>query len=449
MGERLTLLRARLARRGASPPLFWSYRPSSDRQASQAILANFLLHWFPSRALARSLSWTYSFWLGTIAATSMLLLVLTGVPLLFFYVPSVERAYGSIKDIEHVVSFGSWIRSMHRFSAHLMVAAVFAHIVRVFLTGAYKNGAPQVQRRQWNWVIGVALLLVTLLLSFSGYLLPWDQLAFWAVTIGTNIAVEIPLVGRAIGEVLIGGRSIDQATLIRFYVLHVFILPAIWTVLFCYHVWRIRKDGGLACADQIDLVAASPAAPRAAARDSIRRRSAKRGKAPPAQQASLDPPDETLNASPNLARRLAVVMLGTTALLGIVAALVASPLGAPANPLVTPNPAKSPWYFLWLQEIVTDTTIRLGSFTINGALVGGVALPGALLLLTTIWPWVDRSPLRTVGAWWPKERRRQSIVCLLVVAVMVALTLVGAFMRGPGWSFYWPWQAWPGLPTRF
>jgi len=449
MGERLTFLRGRLARRGTGSPLFWSYRPSSDRQASQAILANFLLHWFPSRALARSLSWTYSFWLGTIAATSMLLLVLTGVPLLFFYVPSVERAYGSIKDIEHVVSFGSWIRSMHRFSAHLMVAAVFAHIVRVFLTGAYKNGAPQVQRRQWNWVIGVALLLVTLLLSFSGYLLPWDQLAFWAVTIGTNIALEIPLIGRAIGEILIGGRSIDQATLIRFYVLHVFILPAIWTVLFCYHVWRIRKDGGLACADQIDLMAASPAARRAVARDSIRRRSAKREKAPPAQQASSDPPDETLNTSPNLARRLAVVMLGTTALLGIVAALVASPLGAPANPLVTPNPAKSPWYFLWLQEIVTDTTIRLGSFTINGALVGGVALPGALLLLTTIWPWIDRSPLRTVGAWWPKERRRQSIVCLLVVAVMVALTLVGAFMRGPGWSFYWPWQAWPDLPTRF
>jgi len=442
------LLRSRLALRGTGPRLFWSYRPSSDRQASQAIIANFLLHWFPSRALARSLSWTYSFWLGTIAATSMLLLVVTGVPLLFFYVPSIERAYGSIKDIEHVVSFGSWIRSMHRFSAHLMVAAVFAHIVRVFLTGAYKNGAPQVQRRQWNWVIGVALLLVTLLLSFSGYLLPWDQLAFWAVTIGTNIAVEIPLIGGAIGEVLIGGRSIDQATLIRFYVLHVFVLPSIWTVLFCYHVWRIRKDGGLACADQIDLMAASPAAPQAVAPNPTRQRSARHGKVPAAGDGSTDPADVTVNASPDLARRLSVVMLGTTALLGVVAAVVVSPLGAPANPLVTPNPAKSPWYFLWLQEIVTDTTIRVGPVTINGALVGGVVLPGLLLLVTTLWPWIDRSPLRTVGAWWPKERQSQNVVCLLVVAVMVVLTLIGAFMRGPGWSFYWPWQAWPDLPTR-
>ena len=418
--------RGRLRWRSAGPRFLWSYRPASDRQASQAILANFLLHWFPSRALARSLSWGYSFWLGTVTATAMLLLVLTGVPLLFFYVPSVERAYGSIKDIEQVVTFGSWIRSMHRLSAHLMVAAVFAHLVRVFLTGAYKNGADPAQRREWNWLMGVGLLLLTLLLSFSGYLLPWDQLAFWAVTIGTNIAVEIPLIGHAIGNVLIGGRSIDQATLIRFYVLHVFILPEIWIVLFCYHVWRIRKDGGLACADQIEL--APPA---------------------PARGAAVEPPDLAVNASPDLARRLAVVMLGTTAVVGILAALIVSPLEEPANPLVTPNPAKSPWYFLWLQEIVTDTTVHIGSVTINGALLGGVILPGALLLLMGIWPWLDRSPRATVGAWWPKERRSQNAVCLMLVGAMVVLTLIGAFMRGPGWAFYGPWQAWPDLPARF
>jgi cytochrome b-561 len=411
----------------ANPPRFlWSYRPATDSQASKAILANFLLHWFPSRALARSLSWGYSFWLGTVTATAMLLLVVTGVPLLVFYVPSVERAYGSIKDIEYVVTFGSWIRSMHRLSAHVMVGAMFAHLVRVFLTGAYKNGADPTQRREWNWVIGVGLLLVTLLLSFSGYLLPWDQLAFWAVTIGTNIALAIPLIGRAIGNLLVGGRSIDQATLIRFYVLHVFILPAMWTALFCYHVWRIRKDGGLACADQIEL--APPV---------------------PARRAAGERMDLAVNASPDLARRLALVMLATTALVGFLAALIVSPLEDPANPLVTPNPAKSPWYFLWLQEIVTDTTVHVGSVTINGALLGGVVLPGALLLLMIAWPWLDRSPRTVVGMWWPKERRSQNVVCLTLVAAMVALTLVGAFMRGPGWSFYWPWQSWPDLPTRF
>ena len=114
-----------------------------------------------------------------------------------------------------------WIRSVHRLSAHLMVAAVFLHLVRVFLTGAYKNGAGRGQRREWNWVMGVAMLLLTLFLSFTGYLLPWDQLASWAVTVGTNIAASVPYAGPRVRELLIGGRNIEQATLLRFYVLHV------------------------------------------------------------------------------------------------------------------------------------------------------------------------------------------------------------------------------------
>jgi len=141
-------------------------------------------------------------------------------------------------------------------------------------------------------------------------------------------------------------------------------------------------------------------------------------------------------------------MLGTTAVVGILAALIVSPLEAPANPLATPNPAKTPWYFLWLQEIVTDTTVHVGPVAVNGALIGGVLLPGLLLILVTMWPWLDRSPVSAVGVWWPRERRTQNVVCLLVVAAMVVLTVIGAFMRGPGWLFYWPWQAWPDLPTR-
>ena len=164
--------------------------------------------------------------------------------------PSVERAYASVKDIEYVVTFGSWIRSVHRLAAHLMVVAVFLHLVRVFLTGAYKNGVGRGQHREWNWVIGVVMLLLTLFLSFTGYLLPWDQLAYWAVTVGTNIASSIPLVGPRVRELLIGGRTIEQATLIRFYVLHVIVLPGVLGGLFAYHMWRVRKDGGLARADR-------------------------------------------------------------------------------------------------------------------------------------------------------------------------------------------------------
>ncbi len=235
---------------GVHPQPLWSMRPASDRQSGDAVVSNFLLHWFPAKACKASMDWTYSFWLGTISAALLLLLVLSGGPLLFLYVPSVERAYASIKDIEYVVAFGSWIRSVHRFSAHLMVAVVFLHMVRVFLTGAYKNGIGQGQQREWNWVLGVAMLLATLLLSFTGYLLPWDQLAYWAVTVGTNIASAVPVVGPRVRELLLGGRAIDQPTLIRFYVLHVLVLPGALGALFAYHMWRVRKDGGLARADR-------------------------------------------------------------------------------------------------------------------------------------------------------------------------------------------------------
>src|SRR5215470_11788565 len=247
---------------GVHPRPFWSVRPESDRASGDAVVSNFLLHWFPAKALKASLDWNYSLWLGTISAALLLLLVLSGLPLLFLYVPSVERAYASVKDIEWVVTFGSWLRSVHRLSAHLMVAAVFLHLVRVFLTGAYKNGAGRGQRREWNWVIGIAMLLATLFLSFTGYLLPWDQLAYWAVTVGTNIASSVPFVGPSLRELLLGGRVIEQSTLIRFYVLHIVALPGLLGLLFVYHMWRIRKDGGLARADRETLLAApAPVAP--------------------------------------------------------------------------------------------------------------------------------------------------------------------------------------------
>src|SRR5512146_1826490 len=187
---------------GVHPRPLWSFRPASDREAGDAIVANFLLHWFPNKALRASLEWRYSLWLGTASAALLLLLVVSGLPRLLRHVPSVERAYGSVKDIEHVVTFGSWIRSVHRLSAHLMVAVVFLHLARVFLTGAYKNGVGRGQRREWNWVIGVGMLLATLFLSFTGYLLPWDQLACWAVTVGTNIASSVPFVGSTIRALL-------------------------------------------------------------------------------------------------------------------------------------------------------------------------------------------------------------------------------------------------------
>src|SRR6476659_11347942 len=337
---------------------FWSWRPVSDRQAGDAVVSNFLLHWFPAKANRASLSWSYSFWLGTVSAALLLLLTVSGLPLLFLYIPSVERAYASVKDIEYVITFGFWIRAVHRISAHLMVAVVFLHMARVFLTGAYKNGVGRGQRREWNWVLGVAMLLATLFLSFTGYLLPWDPLAFRAVTVGTNIASSIPWIGPTIRELLIGGRAIEQPTLIRFYVLHVLFLPGLLGVLFAYHMWRVRKDGGLASADRSALTARRVEQPPSKTK-TYTLLGVARGTAPRIRAATLEPGEETVNSVSDLTRRAAIVVLGTIALVGILAVFVRSPLEEPANPLITPNPAKAPWYFLWLQEIVTDTTIHL------------------------------------------------------------------------------------------
>jgi quinol-cytochrome oxidoreductase complex cytochrome b subunit len=432
---------------GVHPGRLWSYRPRSDRDAGDAVVSNFLLHWFPAKVSKTSLDWSYSFWLGAASAALFLLLILSGFPLLFLYIPSVERAYASVKDIEYVITFGSWIRSVHRLAAHLMVVAVFLHLVRVFLTGAYKNGAGRGQKREWNWVLGVGMLLTTLFLSFTGYLLPWDQLAFWAVTVGTNIASSIPWVGPSIRELLIGGRAIDQPALIRFYALHVFVLPAMLGVLFLYHVWRIRKDGGLARADrEAYLEEKRPESPSTTKTYTLL--GLARGTAPTVRASSVDAPELSVNSVPDLTRRAAIAVLGTFALVSILAALIRSPLEQAANPLITPNPAKAPWYFLWLQEIVTDTTFHIGSYTVNGAFLGGVLLPGLLVALMIVWPWLDKSPAAAAGVWFPTSRRTQNLAFLLIVLVIVALTLIGVFLRGPYWNFYWPWEAWPEIPAR-
>jgi len=425
----------------------WSFRPQSDREAGYAIVSNFILHWFPAKISKASMAWGYSFWLGTISAALFFLLILSGLPLLFLYVPSVERAYQSVKDIEFVVTFGSWIRAVHRIGAHLMVIAVALHLVRVFLTGAYKNGAGRGQRREINWVIGVVMFLTTLFLSFTGYLLPWDQLAFWAVTVGTNIASSIPMIGPDVRELMIGGRAIEQATLIRFYVLHIIVLPGLLGGLFAYHMWRVRKDGGLARADA-ESVLETPQITNVVPTKTYTLLGVVRGTAPTVTAKSIEAPGTTVNAVPDLVRRAAIATLGTIAIVSIMSVFIASPLEEPANALVTPNPAKAPWYFLWLQEIVTDTTIRIGSFTLNGAFVGGVILPGLLVGLMTVWPWLDRSPRLAAGVWWPADRRTQNVVFLLIIVAVLALTFVGMVLRGPYWNIYWPWEAWPDIPGR-
>ncbi len=426
----------------------WTWQPASEREAGDSIVRNFLLHWFPAKITRQSLSWGYSFWLGSISAVLFLILTLTGVILMFLYVPSVERAYPSVKDIEFAVSFGWFIRGLHRVAAHLMVAVVFLHMVRVFLTAAYKNAVSTQQNRPLNWVVGVVLLLATLLLSFTGYLLPWDQLAFWAITVGTNIASAAPLVGEPLRFALLGGTTIDQNALLRFYVLHCFFLPLAVLLLFSYHMWRVRKDGGLACADRLAL-SENARSESLVPSKTYSLLGIASGTSVHVQATLVDEDRHTVASSPNLTRRLAVVLLGTFLAASLLTLAFRAPLEEPANPSITPNPAKAPWYFLWLQELVTDTTFSIGGWTVNGALIGGIVIPALLVAWLVAVPWLDKTAITAVGVWWSEERRKHNILFLAIVAAVAILTIVGTYLRGPYWNFYWPWQSWPELPRRF
>jgi len=316
-----------------------------------------------------------------------------------------------------VVTFGVVLRNMHRWSAHAMVFVVFLHLCRVFWTGSYKRP------REFNWVVGVALLLLTLALSFTGYLLPWDQLAFWAITVGTNIAAYAPIVGARLKFLLLGGHVIGPMTLLRFYVMHCVFLPLAVAVLVSVHIWRVRKDGLSGASHTAAPVEESagvfPASTKTWGLMALTRR-------PTASVEARDPDDEVF-AWPHLLYREVLLALGVVIALHVASLVFMAPLEEMADPTRTPNPAKAPWYFLGLQELVHYS-----------AFVGGVLVPTLVVVALVALPYLDRHP-RGVGRWFAPERRIANAVFTSLVAVATVLTIIGTFFRGPYWAWAWPW----------
>jgi quinol-cytochrome oxidoreductase complex cytochrome b subunit len=211
----------------------------TNRNRSMIVFENLFLHVHPVKVREKTLRFAHTFWLGGVTMVCALVLIATGILLMFYYHPSVPQAYRDMKELAFVVDDGLFLRNLHRWAAHLMVLAAFLHMLRVFYHRAYRPP------RQFNWVIGVVLLLVTLLLSYTGYLLPWDQLAYWGVSVGTNMVREAPFLGEAIRFLLLGGHVVSENALLRFYVLHCVVLPVALVVLVSVHIWRVRKDGGV------------------------------------------------------------------------------------------------------------------------------------------------------------------------------------------------------------
>jgi len=215
------------------------------------ILSSVFLHLHPPHVSRASIRLRRTYCLGGLAFLAFLVLTVTGLLLMFWYRPTPLHAYGDIEDIVHVVPYGRLLRNMHRWAAHAMVLLTIGHMVRVFHAGAYRPP------REFNWVVGVLALVLTLFLSFTGYLLPWDQLAFWAVTVGANMTAAAPVIGHegplaVVGEdadvraLLLGGRDVGEAALLRFYVLHCVVVPVAAAALMAVHFYRVRRDGGVA-----------------------------------------------------------------------------------------------------------------------------------------------------------------------------------------------------------
>lgn len=436
---------------------------------------NFFLHIHAPRVHPHSLKFSYTFGLGIILVFLFIIMILTGIMLMMNYTPSVERAYDSVKDIVFVVPGGRYIRNIHRWAAHGMVLVSFLHMIRVFFTGGYQGG------RSLNWVIGVCMLVVVMLMNFSGYLLPWDQLSYWAVTIGSNIAASFREltdlfgithavdIGGFIKRVLIGDETVGQAALSRFFMLHVIFLPVTLLVLCGIHFWRIRKDGGIS----------RPAGP--------------------GKDDGKDP-EEKIPSWPVVMWAELSVLLMTVAILLAVALLFDAPLREQANPAFAENPAKSPWYFLGIQELVSYSAftggifipllflaflfsipyvdrddrhkgiwfsgrggLRVGGRSVMAAALVTIALvfiqvrfgwlrdwwtgvPGVLVMLLN--PATVSAVLYIGWARWVKHRTRSlrmSAIAMFCAAMtgLIIYTAIGIWFRGPNWEFFWSVSQWP------
>ena len=396
--------------------VFRNSLPSSELGRSATMFTNFFLHIHPVRVNRHTLKATYTWGLGLISLFLFIILSVSGILLLFYYVPSTSQAYDRMLDLRGTVAFGTFLRNMHRWSAHGMVAVVVLHMCRVFLTGAYKKP------REFNWVIGVGLLLLTLFSSFTGYLLPWDQLAFWAITVGASIAAYAPVLGNEVQFLLLGDFSVGQEALLRFYVLHVVVLPLILTVLVAVHFWRIRKDGGLARPEDPPPPPVADAGPPKEEKKKYGFMGFVRG--PFTKVGNI--PDNTVGSWPNLLMAELFVFILTLAGILVVSLLFQAPLEEPVNVMHPPNPAKAPWYFLGLQELVSYS-----------AFWGGVGIPTIEVLLLLLVPYLDRKP-GGVGIWFAKERLLMNTLFISFALINIILIVIGTFFRGPNWMFVSP-----------
>ena len=345
--------------------------PKSDQERRRYLLKNLILHFRPATVPEKTLKFTLTWGLGGMAAVLIFLQLGTGLLLKFVYVPTPLDAYTSILALNNEVIFGQLIRNIHHWSANFLVPIVLLHMLRVFFTGAFHPP------RQFSWIIGLGLFGLVLTANFTGYLLPYDQLAYWAVTVSTGMLEYVPVIGHRLQEIIQGGNEIGPATLSIFFAIHTAVVPLGLIILMAFHFWRIRKAGGLVI--------------------------------PRASGEVIEEKSVRVTTLPHLLLREFVVALMLIAVVMVVSVSFDVPLGDSANPGLSPNPTKAPWYFSGLQELLLHLHPLFSVFIIP--LVLFIALIGIPYL---------KYDTNTEGVWFASVKGRRMAMIAGLIAIVAA-----------------------------
>jgi quinol-cytochrome oxidoreductase complex cytochrome b subunit len=359
--------------------------PRGESERKRFLRRVLLLHFRPATVPDKTLRFSLTWGLGGMAVVLVLLQISTGVLLKFVYEPTVMAAYPSIQILIHEVPFGRLIRNLHHWCAHLLVLVLLLHMLRVFFTGAFH--AP----RQFNWIFGLTMFGIILVANFTGYLLPWDQLAYWAVTVSTGMLEYWPWIGHPIQGVILDGADIGPATLRFFFAVHTAIVPVLLLLFMGFHFWRIRKAGGL-------VIPRQP------------------------EQAPITQPNR-IPTIPNLLLRETVVATTLIAMMLVWSVLVNAPLADPANPGLSPNPTKAPWYFAGLQELLMHFH----------PVFAVCIIPAMMGLAFLAIPYLKYES-DTSGVWFVSRTGRKTGMMAAVVALLVTplLILISEKLMTPG-----------------
>jgi len=335
---------------------------------------NFFHHLHPPSIPARQARWRYTLAAGGLAVFLVLVLAVTGILEVFYYIPTPDQAAQSIQTLTFLVPFGGLVRNLHFWAAQFLVVVCLLHLLRVIFTGAY------LPPRRFNYVLGMGLFVLAVLLDFTGYVLRWDEGIHYALIAGTNLIKSIPLIGDLLYNSLVGGTQPGGATLIRIYGWHIFGLMLVATILLVWHVFRVRRDGGIALPPPL-----------------------------------LRETQERISRFELVRREVLAMLLASVALL-LLSAFAPAPLAAPITAtFAISTTARAPWFFLWVQEL-----LKMGS-----PFVWGVVVPLAVLLAVTLIPYVFPKPSEAdLGKWFPRRNRLAQVFFVGIILAILILTVL-------------------------